>query len=88
MKRIDVKVEGMTCASCEVILERAMKKVPGVQNAQVNRPKEKAVIHCEESVQLEDLQNTGKCFAVSLELAKRKGLSVEELMERDKNQKI
>ena len=29
---------------------------------------------------LEDIENTGKCWAISLELAKRKGLKVEELL--------
>ncbi len=29
---------------------------------------------------LEDIENTGKCWLVSLELAKRKGLTVEELL--------
>ncbi len=29
---------------------------------------------------LEDIENTGKCWLVSLELAKRKGLEVEELL--------
>ena len=29
---------------------------------------------------LEDLENTGKCWAISLELAKRKGLKIEELL--------
>jgi uncharacterized protein len=56
MKRIDVKVTGMTCASCEVLLERGMKKVAGVQNVQASKSKEKAVIYCQEDVQLEDLQ--------------------------------
>lgn len=56
MKTIKVNVQGMTCASCEVLLERGMKKVQGVHNVQVSRSKEKATIHCEENVQLEDLQ--------------------------------
>ncbi len=56
MKKFNVKVEGMTCASCEVILERDMKKVEGVHNVQVSRSKEKAYIHCDNEVQLEDLQ--------------------------------
>jgi len=55
-KKINLKVIGMTCASCEVLLERGMKKVPGVHNVQVSRAKEKAYVHCDESVQLEDLQ--------------------------------
>ena len=29
---------------------------------------------------LEDIENTGKCWAISLELAKRKGLKIEELL--------
>jgi uncharacterized protein len=56
MKIIKVKVAGMTCASCEVLLERGMKKVEGVHNVQVSRSKESATIHCEKNIQLEDLQ--------------------------------
>lgn len=36
---------------------------------------------------LEDLKDTGKCWALSLELAKRRGITVEELMELE-NRKI
>jgi uncharacterized protein len=56
VKKFNLKVQGMTCASCEVILERSMKKVEGVHNAQVSRSKENAYVHCDENVQLEDLQ--------------------------------
>ena len=38
---------------------------------------------------LEDLQDTGKCWLISLEIAQRRGLNVEELLETSsKNQKI
>lgn len=33
---------------------------------------------------LEDLENTGKCWAASVELAKRKGLLIEELLQQEK----
>ncbi|MBS3123926.1 Holliday junction resolvase [Candidatus Woesearchaeota archaeon] len=33
---------------------------------------------------LEDLENTGNCFAISLELAQRRGLKIEELIGRTK----
>jgi uncharacterized protein len=56
MKKLTLNVKGMTCASCEVLLERGMKKVTGVRNVQVSRSKEKAYVHCENDVQLEDLQ--------------------------------
>lgn len=29
---------------------------------------------------MEDIENTGKCWAISLDLAKRKGLKIEELL--------
>src|SRR5260221_4487361 len=37
-------IEGMTCASCVRVLERALKKVPGVQDAAVNLATEKATV--------------------------------------------
>ena len=43
---------------------------------------------------LEDIENTGKCWGISLELAKRKGLKVEELLgvselqNKEENQKF
>ena len=38
---------------------------------------------------LEDLNDTGKCYSVSLELAKRRGLTSEELIElNNENRKV
>jgi Cu+-exporting ATPase len=37
-------IEGMTCASCVNFVERALKKTPGVQSAQVNLATEKATV--------------------------------------------
>jgi len=37
---------------------------------------------------LEDIENTGKCWAISLELAQRKGLKVEELLGVSELQKL
>lgn len=39
---MDIEIEGMTCASCVSRVEKALKKVPGVQEAQVNLATEKA----------------------------------------------
>ena len=39
---LDLKVEGMTCASCVVRVEKALKKVPGVTEATVNLATETA----------------------------------------------
>jgi len=40
--RLTVGVEGMTCASCSARVERALKQVPGVLDAQVNLASERA----------------------------------------------
>ena len=40
-QRVDLKVEGMTCASCVARVEKALLKVPGVASASVNLATEK-----------------------------------------------
>ena len=37
-------VQGMHCASCVVLIERALKKVPGVRDATVNIATNKATV--------------------------------------------
>jgi Cu+-exporting ATPase len=46
----DLKVEGMTCASCVARVEKALKKVPGVTDATVNLATETATVSSEASV--------------------------------------
>lgn len=46
-----LSIEGMTCASCVVRVEKALKKVPGVSNATVNLATEKASVVAANSVQ-------------------------------------
>lgn len=44
VQSVDLQVDGMTCASCVGRVERALKKVPGVQNAVVNLATERASV--------------------------------------------
>ena len=44
---LDLKVEGMTCASCVARVEKALKKVPGVTDATVNLATETATVRAE-----------------------------------------
>src|SRR2546423_4857801 len=37
-------LEGMTCASCAMRIEKGLKKVPGVKNANVNLATEQAAV--------------------------------------------
>ena len=43
-KTIELGVQGMTCASCVGRVERGLKKVPGVQDANVNLATERATV--------------------------------------------
>lgn len=45
-KKTEFKIYGTHCASCEVVLERALKKIPGVEHATVNHATGKTVIRC------------------------------------------
>ncbi len=50
---LDIGIGGMTCASCVARVEKALKKVPGVQTATVNLATESARIVYEPSEQME-----------------------------------
>lgn len=60
MKKLNLRVKGMTCSSCEVLIERGLKKIPGVERVLVNRAQERAEIECEDDVQLSQLQEAVK----------------------------
>lgn len=52
-----VGVNGMHCGSCEFIIERALKKVPGVVSVSVNRAKAIATVHYADRVPTQDELN-------------------------------
>ncbi|MBS3117040.1 sulfite exporter TauE/SafE family protein [Candidatus Woesearchaeota archaeon] len=56
MKKLNLAVKGMTCTSCEVLIERNLKKVPGVSDVKVSRAKEHAEVTCECEIPLSELQ--------------------------------
>src|SRR3989338_5884589 len=60
VKKKILKIKGMHCASCATIIERKLKKVPGVRNANVNYATEKANVETEEFVDENELNNAVK----------------------------
>lgn len=53
--RSTLKIVGMHCASCAVTTEKALKKLPGVSEANVNFATERATVEHDEHVSREDL---------------------------------
>ncbi|MGE0175111.1 MAG: heavy metal translocating P-type ATPase [Oligoflexales bacterium] len=51
IEKLDLTIEGMTCASCVRHVERALKSVPGVAEAIVNLATEKATVSMAHSVE-------------------------------------
>jgi Cu+-exporting ATPase len=56
-KKTEIKISGMTCASCSATIEKSLAKLPGVSRAQVNLGSELAYVEYDsERVHLGDLE--------------------------------
>ena len=49
MKKISLKVEGMHCKSCEIIIGDALEELDGVQNVEVSNESGKVSVEFDES---------------------------------------
>ena len=57
-KKTEIKVSGMHCASCALNVEKSLKDLEGVENAQVNIGTEKATVEYDpEKLKLTELEN-------------------------------
>ena len=56
MKKVKLTVEGMHCGSCAGNVEKALKKVKGVEEVSVSMMTNKAIIQVEDDVKEEDLK--------------------------------
>lgn len=54
-KELNLKIEGMTCASCALNIEKAMDKVEGVESSMVNFATESGTFKVDENIKVEDL---------------------------------
>jgi len=55
IKDLSLKIEGMTCASCALNIEKAMSKVDGVESSMVNFATESGTFKVDENIKVEDL---------------------------------
>lgn len=77
-KQLQIPVKGMHCASCANIIERTLKKVPGVMSCEVNYGTEKAKFAYDESqVKLEELSKKIEPLGYSLNLSSQPENSIQ-----------
>lgn len=57
LKKVKLKIHGMHCANCEVLIERKFKKIAGVEKVNVGYANGKAEILCSREPQIRELQS-------------------------------
>jgi len=68
LKKVKLKIHGMHCASCEVLIERKFKKVSGVEKVHVSHHNGKAELFCSTDLNIRELDSMvkGDGYHVSL----------------------
>lgn len=56
MKSVKVKINGMTCSSCEVLIERRFKTISGIEKVKVSHAKGEAELMCDREPTMQELQ--------------------------------
>lgn len=82
--KVELKIGGMSCAACSARVERTLKKISGVENANVNLATEVAVFELDSSVisvkdVINTIENTGYSAKEVLEYAEEKEQEEREL---------
>jgi len=60
MKKVELKINGMHCTSCEVLIERKFGKIQGIEKVNVNHATGKATIYFSQTPQLRELESAIK----------------------------
>jgi sulfite exporter TauE/SafE/copper chaperone CopZ len=80
--KIEFHIHGMTCQSCEILIERKFQKIPGVKYVKVNHMSGRVKIHCHDSDQLnlKEFHNAlvGTCYIIAQE-----GIDPETILPSD-----
>lgn len=75
LKKFELKIHGMHCASCEIIIERKLKKVAGIEKIDINHANGKARLLCSQEPDIRALN----------ELVKSDGYHISLWNERNNN---
>lgn len=60
MSKLKFKIQGMHCASCEVLVERNFRKIDGVEKVRVNHVSGEAEVYCHREPSVQELQESIK----------------------------
>ncbi len=71
-KMVSIDIEGMHCTSCALLIEKSLKKVPGVSQANVNFAASQGMVKMDPS------QATGQDLIKAIENAWYKGMIIDE----------
>lgn len=82
---ITLPIEGMTCASCVLRVEKALKKIDGVQDAIVNLATEQAQVKIDPSkVDFEKLKDAIERAGYSVIESKEDRFTVEDFVDKER----
>jgi sulfite exporter TauE/SafE/copper chaperone CopZ len=73
MKKLTLHVSGMHCVSCETLIERELKGIPGVKRIRVSHKDGRAEIEAEDGVLLGDLEAAVRKCGYGIDSAHQKG---------------
>ncbi|MFP3154149.1 heavy-metal-associated domain-containing protein [Lachnospiraceae bacterium ZAX-1] len=64
MEKVTLHIEGMSCGHCEIAIQDAIRKLPGIKKAKASKRKKQAVVDYDASLVsveqvIEAVKNTG-----------------------------
>lgn len=79
LKKIEIKISGMTCASCSARVERVVKKIEGIKEISVNLATEKAFVEFNsDKLSINDVTGAIKKAGYGAEIIEKKSSDVEK----------
>ena len=81
LKKFSINIDGMTCASCEVLIERRLKKIDGIKTVKVNHHQGLAEIYSHKALDLAQIQQAIEKDGYSISDLKQRKNFVRDLAE-------
>ncbi|HCB52052.1 TPA: hypothetical protein DEP21_05845 [Patescibacteria group bacterium] len=76
-------IEGMHCSSCALLIEKSLKKLPGIENAHVNFASSQAMVKSEENIDpnvlIQQVKKSGYSASIKVEHANEQKKRTKEI---------